>query len=345
MITWVSCKKPLENGVEQKSEISKYEIPESDKFIPLQKNQNDFQGEGYKLRFNDANGNFTLFKGSRNLGEITLGQINYEGPGFSAYINKNNQIENIIIEATADIGTAWYYSVIIKDHVISNQFLIDEPRSNSDLYTIDKFITVRQIDDSLQYKFNKKLIAKYSKVTSELRSDENYFYLLKPIKNVTSNINYAVDRYLTEMSQNFRLTDKQTFDINDDGIEDIFIVLKVNDEFNSENENSKKSQVVLFVSDGKGFKKYVNNTIFPNDSNDQFDKIIFGSKNTFTVKLYNEIPNEYFIEKNITFLYEKQDFILHKFSIKKGEIKNELKISHLKPVIFESFDANLPIYK
>lgn len=133
-------------------------------------------------------------------------------------------------------------------------------------------------------------------------------------------------------------------DINLDRIEDKIFVLKNNIEFNSENEESKRNIIVLFLSDGTSFKKFINTTIFPNDANDQFEAIDL-KENYFTIKLFNEVPNEYYIEKYITFKVVKNTVKLNKFSKVKNEKQTNIEVSKTDEILFEDYNSNNDLFK
>ena len=114
--------------------------------------------------------------------DVDLSETNYEGPGFSMYsyqseINKN--IEIIIIEALADIGTSWYYVIVLNDNDLVDKFFIREPRSNSEVTEINDFISVFLNNKTLIFKFKKDKIAKYSKISPDLKNDLEYIYIEK----------------------------------------------------------------------------------------------------------------------------------------------------------------------
>ena len=127
---------------------------------------------------------FMLTKKDFVISEVDLSETNYEGPGFSIYSyesSMNKDIEIIIIEALADIGTSWYYVIILNKTDLVDKFYIKEPRSNSEITQINDFISVFLNNETLIFKFKKDKIAKYSIVPPDLKSDLKYIYIEKKL--------------------------------------------------------------------------------------------------------------------------------------------------------------------
>lgn len=345
MIVFMSCKEKTNENQKIFPESTKNNQDIKQSFDRFESRGNDFFYKDFKLIFNESSGDFTIFKKEKKLGEINLSKMKYEGPGYSVYFTTQKNKENIIIEASADIGTAWYYSVIVENNSLVNQFLIPEPRSDSEKYSLEEFMTVTVSDNSITYGFKKDLVAKYSKVNQDIKSDQNYFYVTHPIKKSLETGRNMGDQFISEMSGDYQVVAEKTADLNSDGVEDIILVLKTKKEFSSDDDSSKKSQIIAFLSDKGTYKKYVNNTIFPNNSNDQFDKLDFKSPNSFTVKLFNEIPNQYFIEKELTFRCEKENLVLDDYLIVKGENSKKMKLLKTKNIPFEKVNLDQEAFK
>ncbi len=142
--------------------------------------------DGYTLKYNPLNNTFDLDFLNQNIKLIDFGKREYDGPGFIAYQYKGDaKIDKtvLVIEAAADIGTAWYYFIILEKNKILDSFLVNEPRSNSEKYSLKDFLSIYSLNKSFIFKFNKKLIAKYSNIPQELKSDNNYIYLLREEKS------------------------------------------------------------------------------------------------------------------------------------------------------------------
>jgi hypothetical protein len=125
---------------------------------------------------------FMLTKKDFVVTDVDLSETNYEGPGFSMYsyqskINKN--IEIIMIEALADIGTSWYYIIVLNGNDLVDKFFIREPRSNSEITETTDFIGIFLNNKTLILKFKKDKIAKYSKISPDLKNDLEYVYIEK----------------------------------------------------------------------------------------------------------------------------------------------------------------------
>lgn len=129
---------------------------------------------------------FMLTKKDFVVDDIDLSESNYEGPGyniFSFQSKSNSQFEIVVIEATADIGTDWYYVIILNNENLIDKFYIKEPRANSENTSIGDFIKISMKNDILNIKFKKDKIAKYSEKINNLKSDSQYYYLTKQIGN------------------------------------------------------------------------------------------------------------------------------------------------------------------
>ncbi len=87
-----------------------------------------------------------------------MSESNYEGPGyniFSFQSKKNTPFEIVIIEATADIGTDWYYVIVLNNENLVDQFYIKEPRADSENTNIGDFIKISFKNNTLNLKFKK----------------------------------------------------------------------------------------------------------------------------------------------------------------------------------------------
>ncbi len=129
---------------------------------------------------------FMLTKKDFVIDDIDLSDSNYEGPGYNIFSFKSksySQFEIIIIEATADIGTDWYYIIILNNENLIDKFYIKEPRANSENTSIGDFIKISMKNDILNIKFRKDKIAKYSEKVNNLKSDSQYYFLTKQIGN------------------------------------------------------------------------------------------------------------------------------------------------------------------
>lgn len=136
-----------------------------------------------KLTYKTDN-SFMLTKKDFVITDVDLSETNYEGPGFSIYSYQSKidkDIEIIIIEALADIGTSWYYVILLKKNDLVDKFYIKEPRSNSEITQIRDFISVFLNNKTLLFKFKKDKIAKYSIVSPDLKSDLKYVYIEKTL--------------------------------------------------------------------------------------------------------------------------------------------------------------------
>jgi hypothetical protein len=132
---------------------------------------------------------FYLSIGSNEYKKIDFDGADYEGPGYSLSLfstSKEHSSKLIIIEAQADIGTAWYYAVCLEDNKIISECMIKEPRSNSEMYPIEKFVKACKSHNTYILMFKDDLIAPYSKVPDNLLHTNGYYILeIKKMKNDT----------------------------------------------------------------------------------------------------------------------------------------------------------------
>lgn len=164
--------------------VSKKEIPFSNVEV-FRENTNEkaFVNSDVRLTNKTAT-SFILTKKDFKIADIDLSDTNYEGPGYLVYSFKSSEIKNveiIIIEATADIGTDWYYAIVLENSDLIDKFFIKEPRANSEITKIEDFLSVFLNNDSLIFKFKKSEIAKYSIVPSNLKEDNENIYFEKKL--------------------------------------------------------------------------------------------------------------------------------------------------------------------
>lgn len=214
-----------------------------------------------------------------------------------------------------------------------------------------------QKDEDISIKFNlqrTKNDIELNLIVNDKNISNSIFKIKSPLKTYETFINIQdyVDNEINEKvvddeklkkeykEEGYLLLFEKLIDINLDGIEDKFFVFKINKEFRSDDESTKKSKVIILLSKGDSYEEFSNESIFPNDSNDQFETIDFNKANIFTIKLFNEVPNEYFIEKYFTFQYEEGKITLKSCKIDKNETSKNVDISKLGIITFEGFNAN-----
>ena len=163
---------------------SNNEIP-LDIVYPFKENESEstFSSVDTKLVYKTIN-SFVLTKKDFVITDIDLSESNYDSPGFSIFsfqskINKN--IEVVIIEAMADIGTNWYYVIILNKTNLVDKFYVKEPRANSELTDIKDFLNILLKDKKMVFKFKKSKIAKYSKIPIDSKSNSEFIYIEKNI--------------------------------------------------------------------------------------------------------------------------------------------------------------------
>lgn len=147
-------------------------------------NESMFESDDIKL-ISKTDNSFMLTKKDFAIDDIDLSDSNYEGPGYNITLFKskqNKELEIVILEATADIGTDWYYVIILNNESLVDKFYIKEPRADSENTNIGDFIKISLKKDILSLKFRKDKVARYSKNTENFKSDDQYFYLTRKLK-------------------------------------------------------------------------------------------------------------------------------------------------------------------
>ena len=183
------------------------------------------------------------------------------------------------------------------------------------------------------------------KIVSLSTFSEEYikFYTVK-------NIITTVEAFNSEKEGKFSIIKESKCDINQDRIEDKIIVYKNNKEFDSDDDTTKQSPIVVFLGVGNNkFKKFENPNIFSNDSNDFFENLVI-KDNFFTVELNNEVPDQYLIDKHITFKYDKptESIVLFKYVQNLSGDKNETLMytsENFGKIDFEQYNSNTILRK
>lgn len=182
--------------VESKKEIFSNDTICYDKFENfIQVNDTTYKASNFE--FLNRNGLIYLHtKSNDNYKIIDFEGVDYDGPGYSFFLfnSLKTQLNKlIVIEAQSDIGTAWYYFIFVENDNITDTFIIKEPRSNSELYSIDKFIKVYKTNNKYVLMFKSELVAKYSKVSSSLSQRDGYYVLEKSIRKKKEIQNTTAD--------------------------------------------------------------------------------------------------------------------------------------------------------
>ncbi|MEC3875479.1 hypothetical protein [Chryseobacterium salviniae] len=205
--TLFSCKENRQTTAEQKQleaksvvQAANFTVAESSKKAPeniaheisfdivspfrKDDNENCYVHGATKL-FHKTDNSFMLTKKDFAITDVDFSDSNYEGPGYTIYSyqsSANKNMEVIIIEGQADIGTAWYYVVVLDGEDLVDKFYVKEPRANSETTDMKDFINVALKDKDLVLKFKKDKIARYSKPMANMRAEGSYLCLDKKIK-------------------------------------------------------------------------------------------------------------------------------------------------------------------
>jgi hypothetical protein len=164
--------------------------------------------------------------------------------------------------------------------------------------------------------------------------------------NISTNKNVkTLEDFNLEKKEKYSILKEIKCDINQDNIEDEILVYKNNKDFDSDDDTTKQSPVVVYLGIGNNkFEKSENPNIFANDSNDFFKNLVV-KDNFFTVELNNEVADKYVIDKYITFKYDKESksIILFKYGQNSLGDKNEKLLYTSKDfgkIYFEQYDSN-----
>jgi hypothetical protein len=144
---------------------------------------------------------------------------------------------------------------------------------------------------------------------------ENFINRQIKIHSDNQNIVTNIKKFIQEIeNKDFSIAEKQNCDLNKDNLEDIILVFKNNKEYKSDDDQTKIAPIIILINNGKqSYLNFENRNIYPNDFNDFYSKLTI-KDNFFTVELFNEVPNEYTVEKYISFKYDNQSIILDKYS-------------------------------
>ncbi len=206
-LTFFSCKEKRQQVADDKKvtapaviKAANLNVTESSKRTPERADQeisfdivNPFRKDNYENCYvhgatrliHKTDNSFMLTKKDFAITDVDFSDSNYEGPGYTIYSyqsSSNKNIEIIIIEGQADIGTAWYYVVVLDGEDLVDKFYVKEPRANSENTDMKDFINVALKDKDLILKFRKDKIARYSKPPADLRKEGGYLCLDKKIK-------------------------------------------------------------------------------------------------------------------------------------------------------------------
>lgn len=259
-----------------------------------------------------AGNRFILTKKGLETGAIDLSDAGYDGPGFMMYLfrsEKDKDNEVVLIEATADIGTAWYYAIVLSKDKLIDQFYIKEPRTNSETTKIQDFIKISQDKEGLLFRFNKRKIAPYSKIPSDLDANEDYVYLKHVNQEGTGKTSLSLTQPEVIMSV--------TKDINKDGIEDKIVVYKNTDLKDKYDQEHFGLPVKIYKGTDTGFRLWKENsniTYTPQSSciSEGISKIVVNN-NYFTIESQTCYDYNILVEGYTTFKVTGDGIYLHKY--------------------------------
>lgn len=123
---------------------------------------------------------FVLSRGGQRVATLDLSDSGYDGPDYSLFLYRSHPAgprEVLLIEATADPGTAWYYAAVLERGRLRDGFRIGEPRADSEATALGDFLAVSTSEDTVVLRFAKARIAPYSRVPEGLREHDGGLYL------------------------------------------------------------------------------------------------------------------------------------------------------------------------
>lgn len=277
--------------------------------------------DGVRLLFNDVNKEGLLLLPGYTEEYPNLIVYNFESNNISYLFNLDIKSDDLNVIQFKNINSEWEKGSFSAVKYNSNYTVSFLNKSN------DKKLNFDKSDYNVLLKPNELKSYKDKVLSYEKQNDANYDVFEKTIS-----------------AEGLKIIFEKYQDINLDGIEDKIFVFKNNSEFESDKEETKKSKIVIFLSDGSSFKKNINATIFPNDANDQFETIDV-KDNYFTIKLFNEVPNECYIEKYITFKIVENIIKLNKFSKVINEKQTNIDVSKIDEILFENYNSNNDLFK
>lgn len=136
----------------------------------------------YSLSFTERENSFIVTNHNRRIGTISLGNRYCEGPGFqiSKIDGAGAKYYVILVEALADVGTAWYSVTLWYENSLISSLFIDDPRANSDITELKDFVAVLMTNDSWIIRLNKKRIANYSHIPAGYKTNMDFVYIITP---------------------------------------------------------------------------------------------------------------------------------------------------------------------
>lgn len=189
----------------------------------------EYEVDKFLITYKNVENEFTIIEEKKTIGSINFDGKDFDGVGYNIFLYKTpkSEIKFIIFEALADIGTAWYYVVMLKNNKIVNKFYIKEPRANSDNISLNEFLSIGFNKSDYFFKFNKKHIANYSIIPKDLKSDKQYVYQKASIfeeetssslsDNSIANGMYSIKTDVESITTGETISLKFNFYIYDDG--------------------------------------------------------------------------------------------------------------------------------
>lgn len=188
-ILLIGCndKKSIENQVDS-SQTTKVKTIESDSILldnvtsfSVSEDEEIYSASDFKLRYHPDENFFVVTKNNDSIGKVDFDNQPFDGVGYNVYQYESKKTENkvLVFEALADIGTAWYYLALLDNESVIKTFFVHEPLANSDEVGLNDFLHISLKEKKCCLKFNKKLVAKYSTIPNEAKTDTNFIYLTK----------------------------------------------------------------------------------------------------------------------------------------------------------------------
>ena len=186
----IGCKKTEAKIESSKTSLTQNDMQESEIFLDEitqfdeKKDGQLYVTKNIQLVFKNEENEFSLLLNNKKIDKIDFEKKEFDGVGYNVFLYESTKtnIKTIVIEALADIGTAWYYAIIIDNEKVSNKFFINEPRSNSDIVQLDKFLNIYIKDSIPVFRFDKKFVANYSEIPQNIYSDNKFYYIKESIK-------------------------------------------------------------------------------------------------------------------------------------------------------------------
>ncbi|OWP83142.1 hypothetical protein BWK59_12070 [Flavobacterium davisii] len=212
VINTVKCKENTKNISKKNNQvIENANIKDTIVFDKIEQFNTDTSGDVFTLnefylKYNNENNSFNLLNKKINQSnDITFNSNGFDGDGFNVYMYKTDKYKNvniILFEALAEIGTAWYNIVVFENNKLIKNTIIKDPRAN-DTTLLKNFLSILNVNKHYILKFEKKLIANYSSNPKNYQQTDNYCFLNLDNNIVKNKMDLGINEEI--VNENYKL--------------------------------------------------------------------------------------------------------------------------------------------